>query len=220
MITKKKKNIKFNEFFGHIWSFKDFIKIIDLWVKFLIGLLRLFSLNSYQLIISFQTAFNFCLSLFVLSELLDSPYAIVVGGGGRVGGGIGAFGSLLVSKMWLVITKQIGLLIMPVTCWYRSLSPPPLPSPPFCKSCLTPVSVSGDLQMWSAHLGFRSPSFLGPFHELRTLPWGAKCGGVLERRVFFLPYHRWSVSGRGTVVMANWETLQKSAYAQFCASWR
>lgn len=54
------------------------------------------SLNSYQLIISFQTAFNSCLLLFVLSELLDSPYAIVVGGGGRVGGGIGAFGSLLV----------------------------------------------------------------------------------------------------------------------------
>ena len=27
--------------------------------------------------------------------------------------------------MWLVITKQIGLLIMPVTCWCRSLSPPP-----------------------------------------------------------------------------------------------
>ena len=83
-----------------IYDHSDFIKIIDLWVKFLIGLLRLFSRNSYQLIISFQTAFNSCLSLFVLSELLDSPYAIVVGGGGgRVGGGIGAFGSLLVSKM-------------------------------------------------------------------------------------------------------------------------
>ena len=66
-----------------IYDHSDFIKIIDLWVKFLIGLLRLFSLNSYQLIISFQTAFNSCLSLFVLSELLDSPYAIVVGGGGE-----------------------------------------------------------------------------------------------------------------------------------------
>ena len=43
------------------------------------------SLNSYQLIISFQTAFNSCLLLFVLSELLDSPYAIVVGGGGGLG---------------------------------------------------------------------------------------------------------------------------------------
>ena len=64
-------------------------------------------------------------------------------------------------------------------------------------------SFLGDLQMRTTHLGRRPPSFMDPFHELRSLFRGAKCRGVPERWLVLLSHHRQSGPGRGAVNMAD-----------------